>query len=161
MCWKVLIALLFVVMSSANAGLPAIKASSPVQITIQQESISVEGSQSTFVVFASSSIDAENFLVNVKLPAGVVLQTGELSWQGSVLAGEEKELRFTVLLQPDVEHTIVAEAKLVADEVTQFAATATYQNFTAFSSALKTDSKTNKSRTTSRRGRAITEYSLP
>ena len=161
MFWKVLIALSFVVMSCANAELPAIKASSPVQVSIQQEGISVDGDVSTFIVTATSAIGSDYFQIQVKLPAGVELRSGELSWLGSVSAGEIRQLRFTVSMPSDIQLTIVADAQLSADGNIQFAASTTFQNLSAFSASLKSSEHSGRSQTSIRRGRAITEFPLP
>ena len=163
MFWKVLIALLFALTATANAEVPhSIKASSPVSVSIYPENEVNGAGEVVFVVSAFSTISADDFEINVELPADVSLRSGETSWRGAIEAGQPREITFSVLLPVQMEQGITATARILTSSSSQLASSATYQTVSEFSSAVKMDDGARKStRTTQRNNRNITEYTLP
>lgn len=86
---------------------------SPISITIEPAQPTVQGQPVEFIVRARVSMDAENLRINVLLPPTVKIISGELDWQGLLLKGEEKQLRFTATAG-GAQQTIEARAFMVA-----------------------------------------------
>jgi hypothetical protein len=57
-----------------------------------------QGKPVEFMVRATVNMNADNVRIQVTIPATLEVLSGELQWQGPLLKGEEKLLRFTAIL---------------------------------------------------------------
>ena len=71
---------------------------SPVQVSIMPAKSSETGQAIEFVVRVSVTMDTENLQLTVSVPQRITIVDGELHWQGALLKGQEKQLRFTASL---------------------------------------------------------------
>ena len=174
---------LFVSLCLALCGLfssmATAKPLSPVQVSIEPLQPAVQGQPVEFVVRAIVSMDAENLRIVVSVPPLVKITSGESQWQGELLKGEEKQLRFTALAGGSAVHTIEARAYIIAGDLrpdgsqngvnpdghfAQFSAAAVYSWSSGVASvaatqALPLNSSVN-SRIVERAGRKVAEYEL-
>jgi hypothetical protein len=143
-------------MQAVLAETVAVKATTPLQITIVPESSVSPGSIASFVVRVSSSLASNNLVVAVSQPAGSELMSGELNWSGGIAQGEVRELRFMLRLPADSVPSITATATILSTQGGQLAASDVYRQAVATPTGLKAA----PGRTVSRQGRAVVEYSL-
>lgn len=71
---------------------------SPVDVTIAPLQAPRQGKPVEFELRAAVSRDTDNLQISISVPPSVKLLSGELSWQGALLQGQEKRLRFTAIL---------------------------------------------------------------
>lgn len=147
-------------MSNAIAETMAIKASSPVSISISTVENNSSNSLVAFVVSATSTAAADNFVINVKLPGEAVVHDGQTQWQGAIAAGEVIELGFTAELRTDIDQHITASATISTPQGARLSASAIYESFAASVSAFKREKAHSRSRASIRKGRSVSEYSL-
>jgi hypothetical protein len=160
MRWKI-VALVLV---TSLLGLPpaiadnlAIKATTPVEVSIYPVSSVNRGQASTFTVRATSSIPSDNFVIEVKPSDGSQLLSGELLWQGPVTPGVPRELSITLRMASDEVPSVSVTSSVQFDGEVQFAASATYRQQTQSPSAIQTFSRERK---VARKGRQVIEYSV-
>jgi len=105
----------------------------PLQISITPEQSPGRENTLEFVVRASVTTDAQNVQISVSIPKTLVVLRGELQWQGPLLKGEEKLLRFTASLANNAASAhdnpvIHVQAIIAADHQSgQLAASAFYR----------------------------------
>jgi hypothetical protein len=158
MRWK-LVALVFfgiiAVMQAAWAENIAVKAATPVHVSIYPEASVVAGSLSTFVVRATSILPSENFVIEVLPGQGSRWISGQQRWQGAIVPGQVQEFRFTVQMPITGIPAISVTASIQADDGTQLAASAAYRQQKISPIAAQ---KSNTVRKVSREGRPVVEY---
>lgn len=135
----------------------AIKAATPVQISIVPESTPVPAAETTFVVRASSTIPSRHFHIDISLPPGAVLVAGDVQWQGAVYPGQVQELRVSVRYPGQGIPTLSANASIASANGAQLAANAVYRPSTALPSGV---TAIRAQRYSSRDGHPVVEYSL-
>ena len=145
----------FVFTTVAWAENIAVKATTPVQISIFPETNVAAGSISTFVVRASSMLASENFVIEVLPAQGAKWISGPQQWQGTVVPGQLLEFKVTVQLPDGTVPEISATASIQADDGTQLAANAVYRKQPISTIASQ---KLAPSRSVSRNGRPVVEY---
>lgn len=131
------------------------------------------GQSVEFVVQASVTIDAENLQITVSIPRALNVLSGELHWQGTLLKGEEKQLRFSASLSEAANtfddiliqvHAAIGASASAADIKTQspsqFAANAFYRWQTGVAKAAAVQSSPLGPRIVDRGGLQVQEYEL-
>jgi len=134
----------------------AIKAATPVQISIAPETSVSPGGAATFVVRVTSSLASDHLVINVIQPPATELLSGELQWTGDIQADQVRELRFVLRLPAAAVPAIEVTATIHSASGGQLAASDVYRQPLALPSAVKIL----QGRTVSRNGRAVVEYPL-
>ena len=145
----------FAFIHTAWAENVAVKATTPVQISIFPETSVAVGSASTFVVRASSMLPSENFVIEVLPEQGSKWISGQKRWQGAIVPGQVLELRVSVQMPNHGVPAISANASIQAGDGTQLAASAVYRQQKISPIAAQ---KSNTARNVSRDGRPVVEY---
>lgn len=158
MRWK-LIALVIIslqaALSSAVAENLAIKATTPVEVSIYPVTTVERGGLSTFTVRAESSLPSEDFVIEIVPGKGSQLVEGELFWQGPVMPGIPRELTVTLRMANDAVPTVSVKSTINTGGSVQFAASATYRQQIQMPAAYQSVSKERK---VPRKGRQVIEY---
>jgi hypothetical protein len=158
--WRKVITTILISLScwtqAALADSVAIKAATPVRVSIVPESAVTPGSAASFSVRVSSDVASDNLVVDINLPPGAELLSGDVRWAGGISPGEVRELRVIVRLPADSVPNIAATATIRATNGAQLAASDEYRQAVAMPSA----AKITQGKTVSRYGRAVVEYSL-
>ena len=66
----------------------AVKPTSPIHVSIHPESVVSPGSIVSFVVQVTSSLPSDNLIIDIDLPQGAELVSGELYWRGTIYQEE-------------------------------------------------------------------------
>jgi hypothetical protein len=146
-------------LGGALAGTPVPKPQSPVAVHIQVERPPVAGEVATFMVTASTALEADEFSIRIQLPPTMSLTGGQLFWSGPLARGGTKTLRFSATYPASGVHQVSAVARIQKPDRARYAARAVYrigQPGTAAKS-LKKESDTKR---TTRHGRPVVEYPL-
>lgn len=133
----------------------AVKATTPVKISIISETSVSAGSVSTFVVRATSVLPSENFVIEVEAPQGSRWLSGEKRWQGPIAPGKVQELRFTLQMPANAVASISATASIQAGDGSQLAASAVYRQQAISPIGSQ---KSSAARKVTRDGRPVVEY---
>jgi len=112
----------FAVVASPSKG----KAQSPVTITVEAKQIPELRQAVDFVVRATSKFNTDNLVINVHPPKGMVLNSGELSWQGAANRGQTKMLRFNASFTEQSKQNVSVNAFVVSPSGSRFGAQAEY-----------------------------------
>ena len=158
MRWKIVALVLFISMTgmqSAMAENLAIKASTPVEVSIYPLTPVSRGQASTFKVYAESSIPVENFVIEILPTAGSKLLSGKLKWQGSMVPGVPQELTFTLQMANNGVPSVSVNSSIQMEGAARFAASATYRQQTQSPVGYQSSSKERKA---TRKGRQVIEY---
>ncbi|WP_455211635.1 hypothetical protein [Kaarinaea lacus] len=147
---------------------------SPVQVSIIPAQSHEAGKAVEFVVRVTVTLDAEKVQIAVSLPETLNVHDGELHWQGPLIKGQEKLLRFTASL-PNAQAN-ASEAPLIQVQAailtstpqghvqtnghSQLAASAFYRWPTAVAKAAATQVQPLNRRVVERNGLKIQEYEL-
>jgi hypothetical protein len=160
--------------------LASAKPLSPVHVDITPSQSVTQGQPVEFMVRAAVNMNADNVHILVTIPATLKVVSGELQWQGPLLKGQEKLLRFTAVLAEtsavlEEDPVIHVQAAVLSaaysgeaqnDAHGQLAANASYIWQTGVSTsttnlqALSIDSVSKKSRVVERNGITLKEYPL-
>ncbi|MFV2055400.1 MAG: hypothetical protein ACC707_02990 [Thiohalomonadales bacterium] len=148
----------------AAAGIPTPKAQSPVSVSIQTGAKSTTGNSNTmdFVVTVSVQISTDNLRLVVQPPQGMVLNSGALTWTGSVQRGESKTLEFNASFSKTVNQILSVRAVLQSSSKTRFSAraeTTINKTLAKLSNQISTSAK--QTRTRARGNGRVVEYALP
>ena len=136
------------------------KPSSPITVRLQAVKEPVLGQVNEFKLTVTTKIDVVNLVTSVKLPAGWTLQTGSSNWQGALLQGQTKELRFSVSIPALGQYTLVARA-VVGDKANgQLSAVNSYAIGQDQSSKLQAVSA-QRYRFAARNGQQLIQYKIP
>ena len=100
---KLIINILCVSLAGVFSSLALAKPLSPVQVSITPSQPPASGQPMEFVVRATTSMDADNLRIEISVPRPINVLSGELDWQGPLLKGQEKQLRFTAILPGNVD----------------------------------------------------------
>lgn len=160
MRWKIIALVIFALLSgmqSANAESLAIKAATPVEVSIYPITSVSKGNASTFRVLATSSIPVENFVIKILPSAGSRVLSGDADWRGSMVPGVPQELTVTVQMANDIVPTISVNSSIQIGGDARFAASATYRQQIETPIGYKAVSKKRKVK---RKGRQVVEYKL-
>lgn len=135
------------------------KPRSPVSVDIQYTAPAVAGQTFEFTVLVSTAVDADLVNVQIELPAGSVVQTGNLTWSGALYRDEVKQLNLQVKLPERIAQPVIASAVIGEFDAAQFGGRAIYEisSGTVFHAAAAT---TAKPRTVMREGKRVQEYAL-
>jgi hypothetical protein len=158
MRWKIValvVVISLLVMPRAFAEKRAIKATTPVEVSIYPVTSVDRGQASTFIVRATSSMPSDNIVIDVLPTAGSQVLSGALHWQGAVVPGVAKELSFTLLMAGDQVPSVSVTSSIEFAGEQRFAATATYRQETQMPEAFHTISRERK---VLRKGRQVIEY---
>jgi len=155
---------LLLVSISAVAGIPTPKAQSPVSVSIQSGAKSTTANTDTmdFVVTVTVQISTDNLMLVVQPPQGMQLNSGALTWTGSVQRGESKTLEFNASFSKTVNQTLAVRAVLQSSGKTRFSARAEYtvnKSLAKLSNQISTSAK--QARTRARGNGRVVEYALP
>ncbi|MCI0506579.1 MAG: hypothetical protein L0Z73_10775 [Gammaproteobacteria bacterium] len=158
--WRKVITTILISLScwtqAALADPVAVKAATPVQVSIVPESAVAPGTAAAFLVRVSSDIASDNLVVDISLPPGAELLSGDLRWAGGIGPGEVRELRVIARFPADSVPHIAATATIRSTNGAQLAASEEYRQAVAMPSA----AKITQGRTVPRNGRTVVEYSL-
>ncbi len=158
MQWKT-VALVFAIllpgMQAAFADQLAIKASTPVEVSIYPISTVSRGQASTFVVHAMSSIASDDFVIEIIPSEGSELVSGDLVWQGPMVPGVPREISVTLRMAGHSTPTVSVNSSIELGGDVRFAASATYRQQTQTPAAYQTLSKERK---VPRKGHQVNEY---
>lgn len=146
----------------------------PVQVSITPLTTGSQGRALEFEVRAQVNMDVDNLQIVVLLPQAVQLSSGDLHWQGPLLNGEEKRLRFTAQRLPTAEpggeeplievQAVIFPAASVgqsaAQEPAQLAANAVYRWQTGLVGIAASHKPPLNSRVVRRNGITVQEYEL-
>jgi hypothetical protein len=147
---------------------------SPVQVSITPELTMEHGQVVEFVVRASVSMDAENVQITVSVPQSLRVLSGELQWQGPLMKGQEKQLRFTASVtetpaiasdEPMIQVyaaiiSAIQEQGIQPHDQTRLAASTFYLWQTGVSRVAATQAQPLNARVVERNGIKIQEYEL-
>jgi len=143
---------------TAVAKPPEGKAQSPVNITISATQTPKLGKAVEFIVNATARFDTDKLVINVHPPKGMVLNSGDLTWQGAANRGQPKVLRFNASFTEPSQKNISVNAFVRSPSGSRFGARAEYVLPWAQSQVRSL----NKSATPRQRGeRGVVEYALP
>ena len=142
-------------MKSVIAESLAIKAATPVDVTIYPLTPVSRGRASTFKVYAESSIPVENFVIEILPSAGSKVLSGKLKWQGSMVPGVPQELTVTLQMANNAVPSVSVNSSIQMGGDSRFAASATYRQQTQSPVGYQPASKERKA---SRKGRQVIEY---
>ena len=168
------IALGGIVFFAVAPSIVSAKPLSPVQVSITAEQTIEPGQAVEFVVRASVTMDAENVQIIVSVPASLSVLGGDLQWQGPLVKGQEKQLRFTAsfsespvnvgddpLIQVYAAIRATTQARSIqSDDHTRLAANAFYRWQTGVSRAASAQDQPLHTRVVERHGIKIQEYQL-
>ena len=160
MRWKIValvLVLSFSGLQSVGAESLAIKASTPVEVSIYPVTSVSRGEASTFKVLAVSSIPVENFTIRILPGDGCRLLSGSLEWNGPMVPGEARELSVTLRMANDAVPTVSVNSGIQLDGEVRFAASATYRQQTKSPVGYQSVSKERK---VPRKGRQVNEYQV-
>jgi hypothetical protein len=177
---SILIKALCVTLCGIFSCVASAKPLSPVKVSIMPAKTSGPGQTIEFVVRASVTMDTENLQLTVSVPQAITVLDGELHWQGVLLKGQEKQLRFTASLTDTAANTrddtlikvlaaivnsatsitSAAEADVKTRNSGQLAASAFYRWQTGAAKAAAVQSLPLNSRVVDRSGLKIQEYEL-
>jgi len=160
MRWKIAALVLLTTLSGISFAGPenlAIKASTPVEVSIYPVTPVGRGQTSTFVVRAESSIPVENFVIKILPTSGSKVLAGELNWQGSMTPGVAQELRITLKMADDGVPAVSVNSGIEMGGDMRFAASATYRQQTQTPVGYQAVSKERKVK---RKGRQVIEYKV-
>lgn len=160
MRWK-LVALMFLIsfsaLQSVGAESLAIKASTPVEVSIYPVTSVSRGQASTFKVRAVSSIPVENFTIKILPSAGSRVLSGNLEWHGAMVPEVAKELTITLQLDSNSVPSVSVNSSIQMEGEARFAASATYRQQSKPPAGYQSVSKERK---VPRKGRQVNEYQL-
>lgn len=158
MQWKTVTLVLLILLSGMQAATAeqfAIKASTPVEVSIYPISTVSKGQPGTFVVRAMSSIASDDFVIEIIPGEGSELVSGDLQWQGPMVPGVPRELSVTLRMAANTTPTVSVNSSIQLGGDVRFAASATYRQETQTPAAYQTLSKERK---VPRKGRQVNEY---
>lgn len=133
----------------------AIKASTPVEVSIYPVTTVVKGQQSTFVVRAVSSMPSDDFVIEIIPGDGSELVSGDLVWSGPVFPGVPREISVTLRMAGNATPTVSVNSSIQLGGDVRFAASATYRQETQTPAAYQMVSKERK---VPRKGSQVNEY---
>ena len=158
MRWKI-IALAFLVslsgLQSAVAEERAIKATTPVEVSIYPLTTVNRGELASFAVYVTSSVASQDFVIEVLPGEGSELVAGELKWQGAIFPGQPKELSITLRMANDRVPSVSVNSSIQSEGSVRFAASATYTQQVQSPVAVQSVSRERKVK---RKGRQVNEY---
>ncbi len=141
---------------TAVAKPPEGKAQSPVNISIDAAQTPQLGQAVDFVISATSKFNTDSLVINVHAPKGMILNSGDLSWQGAVNRGQNKVLRFNASFTEQSQQNISVNAFVRSPSGSRFGARAEYV-LPWFQTPIS-----NKSSHPRQRGdQAVVEYPIP
>lgn len=158
MLWKNVALVLLVLLSGMQAAVAeqlAIKAATPVDVSIYPVTPVSRGQASTFVVRAMSSMPSDDFSIEIIPSDGSEVLSGDLVWRGSMVPGVPRELSITLRMASDSVPMVSVNSSIHLGGEVRFAASATYSQQTQIPAAYKTLSKERK---VPRKGRQVIEY---
>lgn len=158
MRWKnIALALLvsFASIQLAVAEERSIKATTPVEVSIYPVTPVSKGEIATFVVYATSSMPSEEFVIDILPEEGSEVVAGELNWQGPILPGQARELSVTLRMASDRQPAVTVTSSIRLGGNVHFAASATYRQQTQNTVAVQS---TSRERKVARKGRQVNEY---
>lgn len=135
----------------------AVKATTPVEVSIYPVTSVSKGEESTFIVRATSSLPSDDFVIEIQPTKGSTLVSGDLSWQGPIMPGVAREMSVTLRMADKRVPSVSVTSSIQLDGGVEFAATATYRQQGNKPVATKAISRNRK---VSRKGRQVIEYRL-
>jgi len=102
----------------------------------------------------------DDIVVKVELPAGWRLQSGLLNWQGKLVQGQEKTIRFGVLYPDTGQFVVVVKATTADSSSGQFSAVNSYSMGSPNSTAQIRAVSTQRYRFAKRDGRQLIQYKI-
>ena len=158
MRWKNIALALLVSLTSIQLAVAeerSIKATTPVEVSIYPVSPVNKGEIATFVVYATTSLPSENFVIQVLPGEGSEVVAGELKWQGAIFPGQAHERSVTLRMPTDKLPSVSVTSSIQQDGAVRFAASATYRQQVQ---APVTAQSVSRERKVSRKGRQVNEY---
>jgi hypothetical protein len=158
MQWKIVALVFMILLSGMQAAVAekfAVKAATPVEVSIYPVTPVYRGQASTFVVRAVSSLPSEDFSIEIIPSEGSEVLSGDLVWQGPMMPGVPRELSITLRLSSDSVPTVSVNSSIHLDGEVRFAASATYSQQVQTPAAYKAVSKERK---VPRKGHQVIEY---
>jgi hypothetical protein len=157
--WLLFVACISWSMGGALAGTPVAKPQSPVAVKIQLERPPVAGEAVSFLVVASTALEADEFTIQIQMPPTMTLTEGELFWKGPLERGGIKTLRFSATYPATGVHQVSAVARIQKPNHARYAARAIYR-IGQPDRAAKSLNKESDTKRTTRHGRPVVEYPL-
>jgi hypothetical protein len=157
--WLLLVACITWSMGGALAGTPAPKAQSPVAVKIQVERPPVAGETVSFLVTASTALEADEFTIQIQLPPTMTLTEGQLFWSGPLVRGGTKAIHFSATFPATGVHQVSVVARIQKPDRARYAARAVYR-IGQPDRAAKSLKKESDAKRTTRHGRPVVEYPL-
>lgn len=158
MRWKNVALALLVSLSGiqlATAENLAIKATTPVEVSIYPVTAVNRGQVATFTVYATSSIPSDDLVIEINPSEGSEVIVGDLNWQGAIAPGQSRELSITLRMAQDGVPSVSVTSSIQQSGSVRFAASATYRQQTQTPVAIQSYSRERK---VSRKGRQVIEY---
>jgi len=158
MRWKIVALVLFISMAGTESVIAeslAIKAATPVEVSIYPLTPVSRGRASTFKVYAESSIPVENFVIEILPGAGSKVLSGKLKWSGPMVPGVPQEITVTLQMANNEVPSVSVNSSIQMEGGARFAASATYRQQTQNPVGYQSTSKERKA---PRKGRQVIEY---
>lgn len=160
----VLLGLLFAC-ASATAKTPAQriptpKAQSPVSVSIQPAATPESGKPVDITVTASVKFSVENLTIQVQTPPGMTLNSGSLSWSGSIDRDQPKSITFNASFADRPNQTVIAKALVQGRNNARFAARDQYTVNPSAPNPAAQNAAAGRSRTVKRGTGSVVEYPL-
>ena len=158
MHWKIVALVLMTSLSGMQVAVAeklAIKATTPVEVSIYPLTPVSKGQASTFMVRAMSSIPSEDFVIEVIPSQGSKILSGDLVWKGQMVPGVPREHSVTLRMANDSVPTVSVNSSIHLGGDVRFAASATYRQQSQIPAGYQTVSKERK---VPRKGRQVIEY---
>lgn len=146
------------VYAEVKAAPPVSKPRPPISITLTPLTDVVPGQPVDFEVQVTAYIDATIITIQAALPAGSVVHSGVLGWQGGMLRDQVRTLNFRVTLPRQSAEPVIVDAAIGELATAHFSDRAIFQ--TPQDSALAAAVAGSTSRTVMRKGVRVEEHVL-
>lgn len=101
----------------------AIKPRPPLQLSLQQ--ISLSGGQSRLTMIATANVDIGRVDLSLELPPGLSLIEGEEEWEGAMKRGETKQIEWIIQSPNEAPHKVTGKAVIELNAGEKFVEKAT------------------------------------